>query len=365
MSLQQIREFRLGGPRGDGINPYLTDDGAFFGDATPLLEKDALGRWRPRPQRALERVLSKSYGIVIDLDWRMTNLASVARALNRSDRCLAAIALVHAELPAAPDRDTAKRMAKAEGRFEKDGHDVSNEPRIPKGETGGGRWTDGSEGGALAATAEATVEISAAGKAMARFLAGLGRSALVELTAMGASTSGVLTLAAGLVLIPIQHFDVSEGALPDNPDIKYRYDEGELSIWQEDAQGHRTNLFSGFADSDGLYRSADGTILGRNLGESVALNGPGIEAAASAASSVAIDERTALGEVPDTPECKEEWERAERECAPLLTGKTYGEGAYRGSAKDYLQCLRGMVTEACGGSPVARKSLSLNEARPS
>jgi hypothetical protein len=43
MSLSLDREFKLSGPRGDGLLPYLNDEGAFLGDTVPLLERDELG----------------------------------------------------------------------------------------------------------------------------------------------------------------------------------------------------------------------------------------------------------------------------------------------------------------------------------
>ena len=75
---------------------------------------------------------------------------------------------------------------------------------------------------------------------------------------------------------------VSEGTLPDRDDIKYRYDEGSLSIWHTNADGTGDLLFSGHADLDGNYRDADGDVLGRDLGTSFAINAPGMVAMADA-----------------------------------------------------------------------------------
>lgn len=65
----------------DGCHAHLSDHGAFIGGTVPLLERNALGRWQPRSQAALERLLAIGYGERVDLGWRMTKLASVARAL--------------------------------------------------------------------------------------------------------------------------------------------------------------------------------------------------------------------------------------------------------------------------------------------
>ncbi len=104
----------------------------------PLLERDAAGRWRPRPQSVLERLFTIGYGTRVDLGWRMTKLVNVARALNAGDRSLAAIALVQAELPPLPDLAAGARMAKADDLAK--AYDP-NEPRVPPGTFEGGQWT--------------------------------------------------------------------------------------------------------------------------------------------------------------------------------------------------------------------------------
>lgn len=134
-----VTEYRLAGPNGNGRHPYLNGDGAFLGEGTPLLEKDQSGRWRPRPQSVLEKLLTTGYGIPVNLDWRMHKLACVAHALNRGDRSLAAITLVHTELPVLPE-GSPRRMAKADGLLKS--YDPA-EPRVPAGSPGGGRWTSG------------------------------------------------------------------------------------------------------------------------------------------------------------------------------------------------------------------------------
>lgn len=137
-----IREFTVAGPHGDGRNPFLNQDGAFLGHGTPLLEKDSSGYWTPRPQSELERLLSIGYGIPISLDNRMGGLKATARALNKGDRCLATIALVHTAFPPLPDGDFAQQMAKADNltKYRPD------QARVPAGNPQGGQWT--TDGGA-------------------------------------------------------------------------------------------------------------------------------------------------------------------------------------------------------------------------
>ena len=117
----------------DGRHAYLDISGAYIGAAVPLLEKDAAGRWQPRSRAIFERLFRIGYQRPLDLEWRMTKLAAVARALNAGDRSMAAIALVHAQLPPLPDLDAAARMAEADG-LAKDVN--SDEPRDSQG-----RWT--------------------------------------------------------------------------------------------------------------------------------------------------------------------------------------------------------------------------------
>lgn len=297
MSFPHIREFRLGGPIGDGVHPYLNERGAFLGDGTPLLEKDSIGCWRARARPNLEKSVSRSYGVPANLEWRMGRFEAVARALNKGNRSLAAIILVHAELPPLPQRIGAHRAATLGSRFSKDGYDVSNEPRIPAGQAGGGEWTDGGGEGVSAGTNGTTANSGdgkrgrtiapvattvAVGAEASAFLSGLGRAALVALTELGATLVGPITLAAGLILIPTSMGGVSEGTLPDRDDIKYRYDEGSLSIWRTSADGTGDLIFSGPADQDGLYRDTNGDVLGRDLGGSIAINAPGMVAMADA-----------------------------------------------------------------------------------
>lgn len=131
------QEFRLAGREGDKRYPRVSAAGAFIGDDLALLERDPSGRWRPRQQHTLEKMLGRGYGVPVDLGWRMDRLGSVARALNKGDLSLAAIALVHAELPPLPL-----------GRLRKDAAAVANEPRDAKG-----RWVASATGDQIIALA--------------------------------------------------------------------------------------------------------------------------------------------------------------------------------------------------------------------
>jgi hypothetical protein len=54
---------------------------------------------------------------------------------------------------------------------------------------------------------------------------------------------------------------------------------------------------------------------------------------------------------PDNPECEEEWKEAVRFCNDLKDRRVLGKEGYRGFGSNLLQCIRGMVSEKCGGNP--------------
>lgn len=274
-----IREFRLAKRGYDGANPFLSGDGAFLGDGTPLLEKDAGGRWRPLRPEGVAAGLAKSYGAPADPGWRMDSLATVARALNRGDLSLAAIALVQAEFPAIPQEDEW---------FAKGDHDVAGEARVPKGSgPTSGQWAlSGGSGAAGAIAVGTSAGAVAAGGADAASVAGIlawaNRAALVALEAAGATLTGAVTLAAGIILIPTPAGAVSDGTLPGHPEISYHFDEGHLTLTRANLDGTTQVLFDGRAGQDQLYRDANGNVIGRDLDASVALNGPAVVAMADA-----------------------------------------------------------------------------------
>lgn len=57
---------------------------------------------------------------------------------------------------------------------------------------------------------------------------------------------------------------------------------------------------------------------------------------------------------PDRPECEAQWAHAFQYCGKLLASGKLGTDEYRGKGWTFQQCVRGLVTEDCGGSPVDR-----------
>ncbi len=122
--------FKLAGPRGDGINPYLNEEGAFLGDGTALLTKDKEGRWRPRNRSELELRLAKEIRAPSEVGKRMDRLPSLCKALDKGDFALASIELVLMQLPAISNEPS--NISKYR----------PDQPRAPVGQSDGGQWTD-------------------------------------------------------------------------------------------------------------------------------------------------------------------------------------------------------------------------------
>jgi hypothetical protein len=94
--------WRLSEAGEDNLGLACSDDGLLIG-RTPLIEKRD-GHFAVREQREIERLLSRAYRSEISADRIMSGLATVARALNANDQCLARIAAVHLRVPDIPDR---------------------------------------------------------------------------------------------------------------------------------------------------------------------------------------------------------------------------------------------------------------------
>ena len=95
-ALPVIQFFRLSE---DGVR--CGADGLHVGP-TPLLRRAASGNWEARPRDEVEAELTVLYGLPIDLSGKAGGLATVARALERGDAALAAIAAVLLGFPDPP-----------------------------------------------------------------------------------------------------------------------------------------------------------------------------------------------------------------------------------------------------------------------
>src|SRR5579862_3978347 len=104
--------WRLSEADDDNLGLTCSDDGLFIG-RTPLIEKRN-GHFVVREQHEIERLLGRAYRAEVSANRLMSGLATVARALNANDQCLARIAAVHLRVPDIPDRDARDMMEAAD-----------------------------------------------------------------------------------------------------------------------------------------------------------------------------------------------------------------------------------------------------------
>jgi hypothetical protein len=90
-----------------------------------------------------------------------------------------------------------------------------------------------------------------------------------------------------ILFIPDNRSLITEGTVPDHPDLKYRYDQGtgELSVYSGD--DWRRAQLSGHANKDGIFASSNGRPFGRKLENGAVIVdldtlGPGTDSARSA-----------------------------------------------------------------------------------
>jgi hypothetical protein len=104
--------WRLSEAGEDNLGLACSDDGLFIG-RTPLIEKRD-GHFVTRQQHDIEWLLTCAYRTEVRADRLMSGLATVARALNTNDQCLARIAAVHLRIPDIPDRTARDAMEAAD-----------------------------------------------------------------------------------------------------------------------------------------------------------------------------------------------------------------------------------------------------------
>jgi hypothetical protein len=100
--------WRLSEAGDNNLGLACSDNGLFIA-RTPLIEKRN-GHFVVRHQQDIERLLSCAYRSEVRADRLMSGLATVARALNANDQCLARIAAVHLRVLDVPDRAASDAM---------------------------------------------------------------------------------------------------------------------------------------------------------------------------------------------------------------------------------------------------------------
>ena len=102
------------------------------------------------------------------------------------------------------------------------------------------------------------------------FSPALGRSALAALERLSLSFAAGATAFLGAYFVSFKDSPVLYGTLPDDPDIKYHYDDDTRHFsLSTDNEGV---LFQGRAGSDGLIRTDNGDVIGRRLEDTVVID---------------------------------------------------------------------------------------------
>lgn len=200
---------------------------------------------------------------VLDEDGRLRRLPivldSIATALDRGDLVKAQLLGLEIPLGALDDRGLRRLGGVAE--LIKAGFD----PDQPRDEHG--RWTDGGAAGAVAARITRPAPVRPAAPSL------FGRIApkvFRGLAMIGGRLSAATTF-LGIIFIPTNRSLLTEGTLPDQPDVRYRYDQeaGTLELYRFDEQHERQIIVAGRADAEGVFRDDDGHALGRRLDGSI------------------------------------------------------------------------------------------------
>ena len=129
-----------------------------------------------------------------------------------------------------------------------------------------GEWTTGSDTSAPAGAAAAFLRPSSPPKVPPSSL--MGRLPPGTLTALGilaARAIGIVTVFRTL-FIPSNRSLITEGTVPDHPDIKFKYDAAafRFTIYRDGGDGS-TYGFTGRPDEDGVFRDDQGRAYARRL----------------------------------------------------------------------------------------------------
>lgn len=146
------------------------------------------------------------------------------------------------------------------------------DPNEPRDEAG--RWTDSGASGAGGVAAASTAASATDIFSPSALVPALRQLAEKLLPASAAGPVAFLTT----LFIPTNRSLISEGPVPDEPGLSYHFDRGTgvLTFTQDRADGSKEVLFSGRQVADGVFRDRKGNVIGRNLGDSVAVDSDAI-----------------------------------------------------------------------------------------
>lgn len=129
-----------------------------------------------------------------------------------------------------------------------------------------GKWTTGL-GAAAARTARSL-------RAEASLMGPLGAATRLALARIALGITGATTV-LGIIFYPTNRSLITEGTVPDHPDIRFKYDEdaGVFTIHRDGGDGG-TYGFSGRPDADGVFRDDQGRAFARRLADGTIIIDP-------------------------------------------------------------------------------------------
>jgi hypothetical protein len=236
----------------------VDEDGVMLGPDGVLVRRTPLG-YRSADPGHLALLTRAAFGEDRRLRRLPIVLDAIAQALDRGD--LVKAQLLGLELPLGELDDRSLRRVSVVADLIKAGFD----PDQPRDERG--RWTDASAAGAAAAR---MTRPPAAKPAAPSVFGRVAPAVLDGLAAIGARFSAA-TAFLGIIFIPTNRSLLTEGTLPERPEVRYRYDQeaGTLELFRFDEQHQRQVIVAGRADADGVFRDDEGRALGRKLDSSV------------------------------------------------------------------------------------------------
>ena len=131
-----------------------------------------------------------------------------------------------------------------------------------------GRWT---AGGLLDAGAARTAESM---RAEASVIETTSAAARIALARIALGITGITTV-LGIIFYPTNRSLITEGTVPDHPDIRFKYDDdaGVFTIHRDGGDGS-TYGFSGRTDADGVFRDDQGRAFARRLADGTIIIDP-------------------------------------------------------------------------------------------
>lgn len=284
--LGPIRKLYERGPQCRGL--AVDSGGVVLGPDWILVRRTADG-YRPASPDQIATLWRLAFDDPADPHRLAAQLDGIARALDVGD--LLKAHLLALPIPIGPLDDRQLQRLALASTLVKAGY----EPDQPRDDRG--RWTSDAAAGAAAAR---MTQPSPGGASVFDRLAPAALRALAQFGARFSAATAVF----GILFIPTNRSLISQGTLPDRPDITYEFDQdaGILKIYRDTGDGPR-QLFGGGSDDEGLYRDRNGQVIARKLDGSVAIDPDALPDASSDAPPPKNDDEPKLcpAPTPDKP----------------------------------------------------------------